>query len=65
MQIKKCPPWASSVVLNYRAQFKSTYGEETSLNDDQIFTIFDTVFDDDDNVEQDKARVEAMKELQG
>ena len=60
MTLTVTPAWASSVIRNYRSFFKEKYGRETVLNDDQIFHIFNTVFDDTNNAKQDEYRVEAM-----
>lgn len=63
-KIKPMPIWASSMVRNYKDQFKGRYGRETILSNDMIFNITQTVFDDDDNEAEDIARVEAMLEME-
>lgn len=56
------PSWASSMVRNYKNFFKETYGRDTTLTDEEVFTITNEVFDDSDNKLQNAARVEAMFE---
>lgn len=64
MEIKslKMPTWAVSMVSNYKRMFKDKYGRETTLSDDVIFSVTESIFDDEDNRVQDEARVEEMLE---
>ena len=54
----------ASVISNYRRMFEENNGEPTTLTDEEIFHIFDTVYVDTDSAEQDAARVTAMEELE-
>lgn len=56
------PPYAGSVIQNYRRMFREKYGRETRVSDEIIWNIFNTVFDDEDTKAQDKARLETMRE---
>lgn len=63
-KIKTMPIWASSMVRNYKDQFKGRYGRETTLSNDQVFHITETVFDDSSGDMEDEARVEVMLEME-
>jgi len=56
------PSWAGSAVQNYKRMFKERYGRETTLHDEDVFHIFETIYDDNSSEAQDVARVEVMKE---
>lgn len=54
------PPWGRGVCMNYRQQFKAKFGRETTLTEQDIWDIFNSVFDDNSNAKQDELRVEEM-----
>lgn len=62
--MKTMPVWASSMVSNFRRMFKEKYERDTTLSDDQIFTICEEVFDDSDPTNGDKMRVDAMFDME-
>lgn len=53
-----------SVVYNYRAMYKEKFGRESFLSDQEIWDIFNSVFDDSDNKRQDEERVQVMREME-
>ena len=59
------PAWASSMTRNYKSMFKEKYGRETTLSDEAVFDICETVHDDDSSEAQDTARVEVMMKREG
>lgn len=58
------PVWAQSMIGNYRSMFKERFGNDSTLNDDEIWDICNTVFDDTDIALQDQYRVEAMMDME-
>lgn len=63
--LKPMPIWAGSMVQNYKNQYKGRYGRETTLSNDAVFHVTETVFDDSSGDMEDEARVEAMLEMEG
>lgn len=57
------PVWATSMVGNYRRMYREHYGTHSGATDAQIWGICNTVYDDNSIEEEDKARVESMREL--
>jgi hypothetical protein len=58
--LKPCPVWARSMVANFRAMFIQKHGKPSTLSDDDIFDICETVHDDNDPPNADVMRVEEM-----
>ena len=58
------PVWATSMIRNYHQMYKEKYGEVSTLSDDEIWNICETVFDDTDKAKEDLARVETMREIE-
>jgi hypothetical protein len=56
------PHWGKNAVLNYRAMFKDKYGREYKGTDEKIWEIFNSVFNDGDNKQQDTDRVLKMRD---
>jgi hypothetical protein len=56
------PVWAGSMIQNYRREFKDKYGRDTKLDDDAIWSVCNSVYDDSDNDKEVAARLEVMAE---
>lgn len=61
-ELRACPTWAKSMVANFRAMYIKKYGSATTLSDDSIFDVCETVHDDEDPSNGDVMRVEVMRE---
>lgn len=60
-ELKACPVWATSMVLNYRAMYKSQFKKDSLLTNDEIFTIIESIHDDTDRHNEEKERVLEME----
>lgn len=63
-EYKAVPAWATSVILNYKEMFKKKYARQTKLSDEQVFYIFNTIFNDYGSSLEDQERVEAMIDME-
>lgn len=59
------PSYARSMLINYRAMFKTRYNTDCRLEDQTIWDILNHVYDDTSTEAQDNARVEEMKDQEG
>lgn len=56
------PSWSGSMIQNYRRMFKERYGQDSTLSDEAVWEICNTVHDDTSTELCDEARVETMRE---